>query len=179
MSRDYLPHFFTTSIRGFVPVFELYPQAVFLIVDCLEFLVKNGRCSVHAFVVMKDHFHIVWQPIAPYTGKSLHHSFKSKVGRDIRDLLLEINSDFLVANFASTSGNRRHQIWKISSSNRPLVHDDILQQKIRYIHLNPTKGSYAVVDSPEKYPWSSALAYAQQHSNFTFLTILDHVNPIF
>lgn len=54
--------------------------------------------------------------------------------------------------------NKGYQFW--NQDNRPieLFDNEIMQQKLDYIHNNPVEGGF--VDSPEDWRWSSARDYA-------------------
>jgi hypothetical protein len=75
-------------------------------------------------------------------------------------------------NFHSDRNDRKYKIWKLNSKSVHLVHKDIVSQKIQYIHDNPTKGEYFLVENPNDYPYSSAYSYSKLSSQLPFLTLL-------
>ncbi len=54
--------------------------------------------------------------------------------------------------------DQEHQFWQEGSHPQVMESDDVLWQKIEYIHNNPLRRSY--VDDPVHWRYSSARAYA-------------------
>ena len=60
------PQFYTATILNWQPLLtnNKYKD---IIVECLEFCVKENNVKLYAFVMMSNHIHIIWQPLHPVT----------------------------------------------------------------------------------------------------------------
>ncbi|WP_254045381.1 hypothetical protein [Thiohalocapsa sp. ML1] len=54
--------------------------------------------------------------------------------------------------------DRSHQLWQEGSHPQCIQGEEMLRQKLEYIHNNPVKRGF--VDEPEHWRWSSARNYA-------------------
>jgi putative transposase len=52
------------------------------------------------------------------------------------------------------------QVWEEGSHPQRIEHEDVMRQKLDYLHYNPVKRGY--VDRPEHWRWSSARDYLGQ-----------------
>jgi REP element-mobilizing transposase RayT len=60
---------------------------------------------------------------------------------------------------ASKSPNQNHKFWQPDSDLRYLLSDDMLRQKLEYIHLNPIQPQWQLVDDPNAFLFSSCKFY--------------------
>lgn len=121
---------------------------------------------------MQDHVHLIWKNLRSNRNVSNINSFKKYTGNKILKYLAanhpEINHLFL-----SDRKDRKNKFWKLNSMSIPINDLVTFQKIIDYIHKNPTKGDYKYSDLPYEYQHSSAMAYFQKESNFSFLTLLE------
>ena len=54
--------------------------------------------------------------------------------------------------------DREYQFWQEGSHAELILCDDMMREKLEYIHYNPVKRGY--VDKPEHWRYSSAMNYA-------------------
>jgi len=132
--------------------------------------------EIYAFVIMKDHLHIVWETKKENEIEDVIISFKKHTGKMISNYLFSFNNDYY-ENFISNRKDIDNKIWKQTKGNLKLNGNKILINKIKYIHNNPIKGDYKVIEKVTDYYFSSALAYAMESSNFSFLTVLEKIIP--
>ena len=52
-----------------------------------------------------------------------------------------------------------HRLWQPDSDARLIRQDDVLRQKLAYIHSNPTQDAWQLVENPVDYPYSSCRFY--------------------
>lgn len=175
MNSNYKDIYFTTlAIDGFINVFSDFPETNFIILDSFNNLVEREIVKIYAFVIMRNHIHIVWQKIGKEKIGHVITSFKKFTGREVANYINDTNSEYL-SHFISVRKDRKYKIWKLTKGNI-LIHSlKMLGVKIRYIHKNPTKGEYKTVGDCTNFYFSSAKAYAKQSSNFRFLTVLKEV----
>jgi len=147
-------YFVTSTIVEWIPVFtsEKYFN---ILTDAVEFSQANKELKVFAYVVMDNHFHMILQhenltnvmkSIKSFTAKQiieqLHADRKNWLLNQLHyyKLKYKIESDY--------------QVWQESYHPKQILTDNIFQQKIEYIHLNPVKRGY--VNKPEDWKYSSA-----------------------
>lgn len=66
--------------------------------------------------------------------------------------------------------DQKHRFWQQDSDMRLIQSEDVLRQKLAYIHSNPLQDTWLLVDAPEDYPYSSC-RYYQQGSDWYGLRI--------
>ena len=164
-------YFSTITVNNWISVFEDFPKTKEIIIDTLHFIHEKMWAKIYAFVIMRDHIHIVWKLLKlKSTIEDVTNSFKKFTGKRIVNALYKEDLEYLKFNFISQRHDRTFKFWKVDSNNFKLLHIDILWQKINYTHNNPTKGYYKTVDSAEDYIYSSALSYKNRIKRFEFLT---------
>ena len=57
------------------------------------------------------------------------------------------------------ANNKKHEVWELSFDWKHCSRDQFVQQKIDYIHTNPSKGKWKLNALPEQYEHSSAKYY--------------------
>lgn len=80
---DRYPQFFTATILEWKPLLkqDKYKR---IIVDSLQYLVKNKRVKVFAFVIMPNHTHLIWQMRYPHKREEVQRDFLKYTGQQIR-----------------------------------------------------------------------------------------------
>ena len=155
---DAYPHFLTCTIVGWQAVFTR-PEAVQIVFDSWSFLQKEKGFRLYAYVVLENHLHLIAS--APELSGAIK-SFKMYTARQIIDLLESQGATVLLRQLRALK--RRHkteseyQVWEEGSMPKQLDSDEMLLQKLEYIHINPVKRGY--VDDPVHWRYSSARNYA-------------------
>jgi putative transposase len=141
-----------------------------LILDSLSFLVKEQRVKVFGFVIMSNHFHLIWQIQARSNRGSVQRDFLKFIAQQIKFDLLK-NHPNVLPHFEVNKADRKYQFWKRDALSVDLFSPDVFIQKLEYIHNNPVKAG--ICDQPENYLFSSAKFYLLNENNFDFLTHYD------
>ena len=154
------PHFLTSTIVSWLPVFTR-TEAVQIILDSWKFLQKEGRLKLFGYVVLENHLH--WIAAAADLEKEVRN-FKSYTARQLIDLLEHRNADTLLDLFSyyklRHKVDQEYQFWQEGSHPEAITSEDIMWQKLEYIHDNPVKRGY--VDDPLHWRYSIARNYARQ-----------------
>ena len=154
-----LPHFVTCTVLHWIPVFTR-PETVEIVLDSLRFLMKE-RLKVYAYVVLENHLHLVAQSddlnrdvarFKSYTARQLLAYLKAHNVRQILDQLAFYKK--------AHKDDRAYQLWQEGCHPEWIQSDEMMRQKVEYIHENPMKRGY--VDLPEHWRYSSARDYAGQ-----------------
>ena len=160
------PQYFSASIRNWLPLLgsDKYKN---IVTDSLNFMVKDKRIELNAFVVMDNHIHLIWQPLAGQTLSSIQLSFIKFTAQKIK-FALALDNPTLLEQCKVNKTDRQYQIWKRKPLTIELSSEKIFLQKLEYIHYNPDKAGLCTY--PEEYHFSSALFYENGIDHFKMLT---------
>lgn len=111
---------------------------------------KLAGVTLHGFVVMPHHIHMVVKLTPTLTGPDFMRAFKANSAGAMRRMLTELEH----REFDLQRGPGRRQFWKPSYRITLIEGMSMFWQKMEYTHRNPVKAGYVV--RPEDYRWSSA-----------------------
>ncbi|WP_421762911.1 transposase [Ekhidna sp.] len=157
-------YFYTASILDWHQVLS-EREVKKIIIDSLEFLVKDKSVAVSAFVIMPNHIHIIWKPLR----QNLKLRFMKFTAQKIKFWLVDNNSHYLEKLIVNKK-DRTYQVWQRNTLATELYTPKVIEQKLDYIHNNPCQGKWMLADDPTSYPWSSASFYEADDETFSFLT---------
>ena len=139
-----------------------------VILDSLNHLSKNGKIKVYGFVIMPNHIHLIWEMIEKNGKEMPHVSFMKHTAHEfLKDL--KIHHPQVLPRFASNQEDRKYQFWQRNSLPIILYSKKILEQKLDYIHYNPTAGKWNLATDYVAYYYSSAKFYEEEIKDFEFL----------
>jgi len=148
----------TCSTVEWIPLFS-HPQLAAILLDSLQFLQDQDRLTLHSYVVMENHIHLIAS--AEDLSKQIGQ-FKSFTARSIVDWL-KTNTpksywlERLATEKLAHKTGQRYQVWQEGSHPQVITSEDMLRQKIAYIHNSPVKRGY--VDDPAHWRYSSCRDY--------------------
>jgi len=148
----------TCTIVAWLPVFATRRFAE-AILDSWRFLQTKRDIDIIAYVILENHLH--WIAVGPDLSLRVGQ-FKSFTARTIIDAMKETNYETMLQELEFYK--KRHKIdqqfqfWQESSHPQVIEHEDMMEQKINYIHNNPVKRGY--VDDAVHWRYSSARNYA-------------------
>lgn len=137
-----------------------------LFIESLEFCQKNKGMEIHAWCIMTNHVHLVFRSVKGQKPELLIGDLKrftsQSIVKSIQENPRESRKEFLLEFFkneAEKSANVKHyQFWRHDNKPIELWSNEVIQQKIEYIHNNPVEEG--IVFRPEDYKYSSAADYA-------------------
>lgn len=151
-------YFITASIIEWKHLFVVDEYAK-IVLNSLEWMQKEKRILLFAFVIMPSHIHAILKPesnpigeIVQQFGSFTAHEILKKLSQQKRTEWLEI--------FQQNKRDPRHQhsIWQdIQAKN--IYSMDFLQQKMEYIHQNPVAKNWKLTEDRADYAYSSAGYY--------------------
>jgi putative transposase len=163
---EYWPQFYTSTILDWKPLLK-YDKYKDIIIDSLQYLVNQKRIILHAFVIMSNHIHIIWQPSQGESPITIQLSFMKYTAQQIK-FDLQNNHPQLLAEYKVNAKDREYQFWERNSLGVDLFTPEVFRQKIEYIHYNPVKAGLCKL--PEEYKYSSAKFYETGIDEFKILT---------
>lgn len=141
-----------------------------IIIDSLRFLSKEERITVYAFVIMQNHFHMIWQIMGDHERKNVQRDFlrftSQQILKHLRNERSPLQDELLVH-----AKDRIRQVWERNSLGIPLWSEKVIDQKLEYIHYNPVKAG--LCEYPEDYKYSSARFYYKNKKDWNFLVHVD------
>jgi len=160
------PQFYTATILNWNKL--LTPDKYkLIIIESLQFLVKQERVVVFGYVIMNNHIHLIWKPTSLFSLKHTQLSFMKFTAQRIkRDL--ETNHKEFLKHFFVDLKDRAYQFWKRNPLCVDLYTNTVLEEKLHYIHQNPVKAQ--LCKNPEDYRFSSARFYKELGDEFDILT---------
>jgi putative transposase len=152
------PHFLTCTVINWIPLFTR-PETVNIILNALQYRQQHNGWKVYGYVILENHLHLIVQSEDLLAELPL---FKSYTARQLIDHLKECHAERLLNQMAffckSHKHDREYQCWEEGSHPQLIQNEEMLRQKLDYIHFNPVKRGY--VDKPEHWRYSSARNYA-------------------
>ena len=148
------PHFLTCTINNWIPLFTR-PATVQVILDALAYRQSHRQLKVFAYVILENHLHLIVQ--SEYLQKEMR-SFKSWTAKQLVSVLNQQGATQVLRQIAfhkkAHKKDREHQVWEEGSHPQQIISEDMMLQKIEYIHQNPVKRGY--VDEAVHWRYSSA-----------------------
>ena len=140
-----VPHFVTCTTINWLPLFST-PALAGIVLDALRHLHETGRLTLHAYVIMENHLHLMVS--APDVSHTIGN-FKSFTARRI--------IDWLELNGRRDALDQEHQVWQEGFHPELILGDTMLTQKLNYLHYNPVRRGY--VNDPAHWRYSSCKDY--------------------
>ncbi len=154
------PHFLTCTIVEWQPLFTR-PEWVGILLDAWRYQQNEQGMQLFGYVILENHLHYVAQ--AQDLGSCVR-SFKSFTARRIVDHLERSNAERVLERLRFTKRtyktDRVYQVWQEGTHAEVIWSEDVMRQKLDYIHHNPVKRGY--VDVSEHWRYSSARDYQGQ-----------------
>ena len=116
-----------------------------LFIEIIRAYMRSGKMTVHDFVIMPNHVHI----LMPLPG----------------EMSLEKAMQLIKGSFSFRANKElgfRGEIWQRGYSDVQILDDQSFQQHRDYIENNPVKAGLA--NSPEEYPFGTAYLKKQKHA---------------
>jgi putative transposase len=163
---EHWPQFYTATINKWQHLLSSN-ECKDIIINSLQFLVNEKRIRLYAFVIMSNHIHLIWQPLAGNTPSSIQSSFMKYTAQQIIRHLQKTDIK-IVESLKVNKGDRVYQVWKREALSIELRTSAVFNQKLDYIHYNPVKAGLCL--QPEEYYYSSAKFYNNEGDVFDMLT---------
>ncbi len=162
------PYFMTCTINGWVPVFTR-PEAAQIIFESWIHLQTEHGFKLFAYVILENHLHLIAS--APELNEVMKR-FKSFTALRIIELLKQNGAVTLLRQLHLLKLRHKteseHQVWQEGNHPQQIQSDEMMWQKIEYIHMNPVKRG--LVDDPLHWRLSSARNYARQAGLINVIT---------
>lgn len=150
-------YFITSTIVEWIPVFttKLYFD---ILIQSLRFSRQHKNLQLFGYVILDNHFHLIAG--GPNLSRNIT-DIKRFTARQIIDRLELDQKEWLLNQLAyykkRHKTNSDYQVWQEGFHPQLIVSEEMLRQKLDYIHHNPVKRG--LVSLPEHWLYSSARNY--------------------
>lgn len=161
-------YFFTATLHNWLPLLidDSYKE---IIISSLKFLKTKGLLRIYGFVIMPNHIHLIWELLEMNGKESPHSSFLKFTGHQFFKKLRNENLK-LLEKFKVDLVNKDYEFWQRDSLPIEIYTQEIIFQKLQYLHNNPCKGKWMLANSPVDYKYSSFEFYETGIDPFGMLT---------
>lgn len=170
MSRNYKIrdqeklHFLSFATVYWIDVFtrQDYSQ---IVIESLNYCIENKGLELYSWCIMSNHVHLIartsgknrlediMRDIKRHTSKTILKSIKANPLESRKEWMLQMFNHAGEKN----SNNKDYQFWQQHNHPIELHSNELMSQKLEYIHNNPVKNG--IVSKPEDYLHSSAIDY--------------------
>ncbi|PAM94946.1 transposase [Flavobacterium sp. IR1] len=157
-----LPHFITPTVVDWIDIFT-HKSYRDIIIECLEYCIKNKGMILYGYVIMSNHIHMIVQS---EVGKlsDLIRDFKKFTAKCILEKIQnspESRREWMLERFKLAAEkhtrNKIYQFWQYGNHAEEIYSNKFMWSKLDYIHLNPVRSGY--VEKASEYIYSSAGYY--------------------
>lgn len=157
-------YFLTFTIVDWIDIFSRREHKI-VITDSLNYCIENKGLVVYAWVLMSNHMHIVAKADDGFKMSDIVRDFKKHTAKTIIKQIeneTESRRNWILDRlaFAGKKLNRikKYKFWQDSNHAIELTNNEMIDQKINYIHENPVRS--LIVAEPEHYLFGSAVDYS-------------------
>jgi len=147
-------YFVTSTVVAWLPVFTTAARCD-LLAESLEYCREHKGLKIYAWVILDNHFHAI------LSGSCLPRilaDFKRHTAQRVLEQLEKENAEWLLNQFqyfrAKHKVESTHQVWQEGSHPQEIADDEMMRQKLDYLHQNPVKRG--LVTAAEHWRYSSA-----------------------
>jgi len=158
-------YYVTITVVGWIDVFTR-KEYVYELIKNIQYCQQNMGLEIYAYVIMSNHIHMVSKAKTGRLNILLGHfkSFTSKEFiKQIEQNPQESRKEWLMHMFkffgGGNSQNEEYQFWQNGNHPIELWSNEMIRQKINYLHNNPVK--QGIVAKPEDYLYSSANEFSE------------------
>jgi putative transposase len=158
------PYYITFAVEEWVDVFtrQYYKD---ILLDSLRFCQKEKGLIIYAWCLMTNHIHMIVGRKDEYKMEEIIRDFKKytsvHICRAIENNNLESRRSWMLTIFSKAADeSKKHnkfKFWQNEYHPVELFSNEMIDQKLDYIHENPVKEG--IVEKPEDYLYSSARNY--------------------
>ena len=165
-------YFITFTCFNWLPLFQL-TNAYDVVYKWLNYLKEKQNIQTTAYVIIPNHLHcILFFPTPNFSLNKIISNAKRFMAYEIIKRLKETNQTAILEQSQSAVTEKEkqkgqlHKVFEESFDAKSIDNRKFFLQKLNYIHLNPVRGNYKLVNDWREYEHSSAGFYELQQTNF-------------
>ncbi|WP_017260243.1 transposase [Pedobacter arcticus] len=172
--------FITFTCFSWVPLFQI-TNSYDLVYNWLSLIKEKYSIDTSAFVIMPNHVHaIIHLNTSSNLNKVISNGKRFMAYEMVKRLKVQNREDVLTklsdaCSVDDKKNGQLHRVFEPSFDAKSVLTDKFLQQKLEYIHHNPTSGKWSLAETFIDYEHSSAGFYERNlpHSNVSLKHYLD------
>lgn len=137
-----------------------------MLIENLKFCQKEKGLEIYAWCIMSNHIHLIVGRCGEKNIENIIRDFKKyssvKLIKEIQQNPQESKREWMLWMFRKlaekSSKHQKYCFWQNEYHPIELADNQMMQQKLDYIHQNPVKEG--IESEPEHYIYSSAIDYA-------------------
>jgi len=161
-------YFVTFTVVDWIDIF-IRDEYRNIIIESIQYCQANKGLEVYCYCIMTSHIHMIIgtnskknplegiiRDMKSFTSRRIREALENPgmVGESRREWILKM----LYNAGKYNSNNDDFQLWQQHNHPIELNTNELIDQKLEYIHLNPVAAGF--VDQPESWKYSSARDYA-------------------
>jgi len=155
-------YYITFTCFNWLPLFQL-TNAYDVVYKWLNYLKEKHNIQTTAYVIMPNHLHsILFFPTPNFSLNKIISNAKRFMAYEIIKRLKETNQTAILEQLQSAVTKKEkqkgqlHKVFEESFDAKSIDNRKFFLQKLNYIHLNPVRGNYKLVNDWRQYEHSSA-----------------------
>jgi len=159
-------HYITLQVVYWVDIFTRHVYRD-IVMESLRYCQQAKGLEIYAYVVMSNHIHMIVKSETENLSDILRDfkKFTSKRIAETIETTTESRKEWMLRLFshAAKRQNKKgnYQIWTHENHAIQLYSNEVIQEKVQYIHANPVRSR--LVENHEDYIYSSAKNYAGEN----------------
>jgi putative transposase len=172
-------NYLTLTIVGWIDVFtrQRYRD---IVINSLKHCQTNKGLRICGYVIMSNHIHmiayvekgnelsLVLRDFKKFTANMILKSIQTE-SESRREWLMHMFEYYA----KYESNNREHQFWQHDNHPIALWRQDVIWQKLDYIHLNPVRAG--IVSRPQDFIYSSASDYYENKKGLLDIVMIEPI----
>ncbi len=158
-------HYITFAVVEWVDVFTMQAYKD-IVLESLRYCQQEKGLVIYSWVIMSNHIHFIVSAKEGFELSSILRDFKKhtsvKIIQAIERNETESRREWMLSIFKQAgkhnSRNTSYQFWRQDNQPKELNGNEMIDQKLDYIHNNPVEKG--IVENAENYLYSSAKDYA-------------------
>jgi REP element-mobilizing transposase RayT len=160
-------YFVTITVKHWIDVFTRREYKDIL-VENLEFCQKNKGLEIFAWVIMTNHLHLVVRAKDGFLLEDIMRDYKKFTSKALIKAIIdnpqESRKEWLLKGFRiskttdASEVKESYRFWQDGNHPIELCTNEVIDEKINYIHKNPIKAGF--VCREQDFLYSSAVCYA-------------------
>ena len=158
-----------SSCFNWLPLFQL-TNAYDVVYKWLNYLKEKHNIQTTAYVIIPNHLHcILFFPTPNFSLNKIISNAKRFMAYEIIKRLKETNQTAILEQLhqlllKKKNKGQLHKVFEESFDAKSIDNRKFFLQKLNYIHLNPVRGNYKLVNDWRQYEHSSAGFYELQQT---------------
>ncbi len=161
-------YYITFTCYDWLPLFQ-FTNSCDLVYKWFNYLQTEKNIKTTAYVIMPNHLHcILFFPLPDFSLNKIISNAKRFIAYEIIKRLKETNQIEVLHQLQSAVTDKEkkkgqiHKVFEESFDAKNIDNRKFFLQKLNYIHLNPVRGNYKLVNDWREYEHSSAGFYELQ-----------------